>query len=195
MNLQQAIEEAEASGSAVTVKLEGGILARFRINDYGERQVAVWADGGKACSEAEANAVASLCGFLTWDTEQQKHFRVMTEAASLEDFPEPVSPQEAQESPSKPLPAPEPPEEVRGQVCGTCGNGEEDEYGDVKCLLGWEAHDPLMIGGIKDAKGKWKNVQMTAGHPGVPLPLLTPRTRCMCRENKWKPKKQGGGRG
>lgn len=73
---------------------------------------------------------------------------------------------------------------LRGEVCGLCRHGQPDGFGMVACTLGWEAHDPpLWSYGGKT----WAQL----GHPGVPLPLLTPACRCMALGGRWLPRKAG----
>lgn len=67
-------------------------------------------------------------------------------------------------------------------TCGTCRHGTPDGS-DVACTLGWEAHDALWT----SLPGRrWEPT--TAGHPGVPLPLLTPGTPCMATGGRWAPR-------
>lgn len=74
---------------------------------------------------------------------------------------------------------------LRGEVCGLCVYGEPAEYGMVACTLGWEAHDNVWI---EPFAGKgW--LPATQGHPGVPLPLLTPACRCMATGGRWAPRR------
>lgn len=55
---------------------------------------------------------------------------------------------------------------------------------DVACTLGWEAHDALW----QSLPGKrWAESSM--GHPGTPLPLLTPDTACMATGGRWTPRR------
>lgn len=61
-------------------------------------------------------------------------------------------------------------------ICSTCQHGTPDGYGMVECQLGWEAHDNLWHQ-PRFKRDPW--TPATMGHPGVPLPLLTPETRCM----------------
>ncbi|MFT2721677.1 hypothetical protein ACMT4L_16930 [Deinococcus sp. A31D244] len=72
------------------------------------------------------------------------------------------------------------------QRCGTCAHGTPDGV-DVACTLGWEAHDALWLDPPPWAPGKWEPT--AAGHPGVPLPLLTPDTGCMATGGRWTPRR------
>ncbi|GAA5514920.1 hypothetical protein Dcar01_03684 [Deinococcus carri] len=73
---------------------------------------------------------------------------------------------------------------LRGEVCGLCRHGEPEWDGMVACTLGWEAHDNVWR---ELPRKQWQAVQM--GHPGVPLPLLTPNCRCMAVGGRWLPRK------
>ena len=82
-----------------------------------------------------------------------------------------------------PTPAPALPPALSGPVCGLCGHGEPD--GElVACQLGWEAHEPQ----FRASKKPFDPVP-GVGHAGVPRPLLSPRTRCMCLQSRWTPRR------
>ncbi|MDL2342596.1 hypothetical protein QOL99_00335 [Deinococcus sp. MIMF12] len=72
---------------------------------------------------------------------------------------------------------------LRGEVCGLCRHGKPEWDGMIACTLGWEAHDNVWR---ELPRKQWEAVQM--GHPGVPLPLLTPHCRCMATGGRWLPR-------
>ncbi|MVN86873.1 hypothetical protein GO986_08860 [Deinococcus sp. HMF7620] len=88
-------------------------------------------------------------------------------------------------APAVASPAPAAAAPLIGQVCGTCRHGRPDGC-DVACTLGWAAHDGLWLDPPPWAPGKWEPAEM--GHGGLPLPLLTPRTRCMATGDRWLPR-------
>lgn len=194
----------------VNVTVGDRLHARLGHAEDGRARLAVWRTGGQA-TEAEADALATISGMEHWKTRAEGRFWIAEEVSAAplyhpdpDPTPDPTPdlppPWEAQEPPAPPAadptPSPTPTRPLSGAVCGTCGHGRMDAYGDIECLLGWQEHDPYMTTSYphptetkRDGKPKWITEQVTFAHPGVPLPLMSPRCRCMCRTDRWTHKR------
>lgn len=196
---QQAADDYE---TPVSVTVGTGLYARLGYDAQGVARIAVWRKGGTA-TEAEADALATATGMERWQSSLQGKYWVVQEIDEGEPpeyEPLPTEPEPAQEAQQAPDPSPTPqtaPQPLRGPVCGTCAHGVPDAYGDIECDLGWEAHDPEMFTSYPhptktkpNGKAVWINEAVTMPHPGVPFPIMTRNCRCMCREDRWTPKRR-----
>lgn len=155
-----------------------GIVAVARLAGVSQGSRSVWAASGQhhwqlADVVALPEAVPHRGAQGLWTLEPdalanvRAHWKATTAPATAETHPDPA-----------PLPA----ATLTGQVCATCGHGSPDGYGMVECQLGWEAHDNLYREPYRPEQ-RWEPATM--GHPGVPLPLLAPQTKCMAVGGRW----------
>lgn len=139
-------------------------------------------------------STCTACG-ARWRTSTPKRGKKLSafyngkpiRAGVLERFllrgPVPEGAEQAQEAQEPASPQPQA-KAVTGQVCGTCRHGTPD-LGDVACTLGWEAHEQYWC--------EREKTSITGAHPGVPLPLLAPQTKCMALGGRWLPRVAGTG--
>lgn len=160
---------AERRG-AVHRRLKSGLHLKVAVRGQ-KRLVILWREAGRLPSRKECEIVARDAGFThpsyrMWRCQESDEAFLLTE-------------RQAEAAPSA---APE----LRGEVCGLCRHGERADCGMVACALGWEAHDNLWSLEVTKKGKRW--VPALMGHPGVPVPLLAPQTRCMAAGGRWLPR-------
>ncbi|MDO4246854.1 MAG: hypothetical protein Q4C89_12590 [Deinococcus sp.] len=179
--LEEMFTASAERRAAVHRKLMSGLHVKVALRGE-KRQVILWRDGERLPSRKECEVIARDAGFQnpkyqTWKCKEADEAFLLTEGPQiltplvpvLAPAAAPVAVREAREG-----------SELRGEVCGLCRHGQRDEYGLIACTLGWEAHD-----------GLWSEIKKTwavMGHPGVPVPLLSPQCRCMAVGGRWVPR-------
>lgn len=156
-------------GAGVHRRLNSGLHLKVAVRGQ-KRQVILWRDGGRLPGRKECEIVARDAGFThpayrMWRCQESDEAFLLTERPPAA---HPAAP------------------ELRGEVCGLCRHGERAGCGMVACELGWEAHDGLWSQEVSKKGKRW--VPALMGHPGVPVPLLAPQTRCMAVGGRWLPK-------
>lgn len=160
-------------GAGVHRRLNSGLHLKVAVRGQ-RQQIILWRDGDRLPSRKECEIVARDAGFThpsyrMWRCQESEEAFLLTERPAVAAV------------------APEPRgEELRGEVCGLCRHGERADCGMVACALGWEAHDNLWSLEVTKKGKRW--VPALMGHPGVPVPLLAPQTRCMAVGGRWLPR-------